>query len=81
MICDCMKETEKKLQEKGYDEAKLINTAFSFSEKMEVFLMIPYNYREKKKNGEYKKALSEISVRANYCPFCGKPLKQEVDNG
>lgn len=80
MICKCIEILKGKLVEHNYEDARLKNTAFTLptkeKNKMGYVLNIPFLYKKKKKNGEYMKNDQEIPVRASYCPFCGKKLKE-----
>ena len=79
MLCDCLTDLEKRLEETGeYFEPRFKNKAISFATGSYV-LNIPFEYREKKKDGSFKKNNSTSFVTVNFCPFCGKPAKKEKE--
>jgi len=76
MKCDCIKNLEETLKERGYNDANAENVGFSFPS-MEANLSIPFSYVKKRKDGTPQKKRETLNVLATYCPFCGKPMKDE----
>ncbi len=81
MNCTCISDLEKKLSDKGYDEASCINRKFVMENlSMDMMLAVPFGYRAKNKDGTYKKRLETVDIRARFCPFCGKSTEKGDTN-
>ena len=92
MKCECRKNLEAKLRDhvaaqlpEGHEGfyAKLEGYGFGIDKEtmaMTSILMIPYKGEvmvPKKTGGGMKKQKINTSVRARFCPFCGKPTESE----
>ena len=71
-----VQEVEKQVREAtGDPEARINKSLFFFKGRQ---LLIPVEYNKPTRNG-YQKKVSIKLVRANYCPFSGLPLHDDID--
>lgn len=95
MQCECRQDLESKLREhvtaqlpEGYQgfDAKLEGYGFGINKEtltMTSILMIPYKGEvmvPKKTGGGHKRQRINTSVRATFCPFCGKRADAEEES-
>ena len=77
MSCKCIAKVEKKLKEETGDSEAEIVTGYSFPFNkprcVKVYIPIIVRYRTKKKDGTFGK-IKDHTIRAAYCPFCGKEI-------
>lgn len=75
MTCDCIKKINSLLQKRLNDSAE-VNTAIMMNDGT-LRVVVNGLYHKKNAKGEYQKKWSEVNIQADYCPFCGKPYKEE----
>ena len=84
MSCQCIENINKMICEKYGDPNASIDCGFALdlsqkvgeAERLEMYPAMSASYRLKKKDGSFGIKKS-VSVRGEYCPFCGK--KYEVE--
>lgn len=78
-----IEEVEQKIREKTGDPKAGFNATTFWVSAHGRHLMLPCLYRKKKgKKGQetFTQAYQEMMVYAEYCPFTGKPLYEEIPN-
>ncbi|WP_234121163.1 hypothetical protein [Clostridium hydrogenum] len=92
-MCDCIKRIEKEIREKFHElchecgdvktiEAHFENLYFDTEDnwKTKFSLPIKVEYQRKTKKGAIQTRHKTLDMQAKYCPFCGKPYKEENGN-
>lgn len=80
MNCDCIEKLRRNLQREFGESVEFTNMGFGIniktgqmSEKPEP---IRFRYHPKKKDGTQSKAWTKAYIGFNFCPMCGKPVKE-----
>lgn len=75
MKCECFSRIETKLKEKTGDPEAKIKAVMLFNEKgIEMRPVIPFTFRNKKRDGSFNKKIEESSITYSFCPWCGKKM-------
>ena len=78
MACFCRAKVEKLVCEQTGDPmAKLRGMIIIDKEGAQFRPTIATVYRKKKKDGSFCKTESELEISYEYCPFCGRKLKED----
>lgn len=82
-VCECFEVFKNKVIEKELEigreveSVEIINLAFLFSGDCQgTTIAIPVEVKIKKAKSTKKE---KINLMAKYCPFCGKPLYEEIE--
>jgi hypothetical protein len=88
MNCGCYERVKQKLREKTGDENTDLNYGFvelgkeiEGKQLLELAPIITASYRDKKKDGTFKKKMTNLNIIASFCPFCGTKINDDSNKG
>jgi len=85
MACDCIERKERELIRDHGDpngQLQLVRRVVTDADtgETEERVAVLWFYRAKNAKGKHKKSVSHVDFTVPYCPFCGKPYKEQEES-